>query len=425
MDGQSAAVALARRTRLVYRSGMPIEKMNLQLEPADEADIPAMAALWAEAFPEKPVERRNRELREGLTYGDLTDCWLVRDQGRIAGALRTYRLRMHLHGRLLPTMGLAGVAVAPDFRRRGIGRQMCAQALRIGFERGDVLCALYPFRTSFYRELGFTLAGDLHRYRFHPERASIYPGWDRVVRAPDEGMAQAKAIYDRVAPNTNGLLDRTDRMWGFLKSSGTYLYLHLDPRGRATGYIVVRGWGGPPEKSHLRVRELVAEDREAYLGLIGWLSVQKDQWGTIIYDALPGEDFHQRLGHPRTEGTGTPRGLWFHSAAILRGPMLRVLNMAAIMEASDESDRVANPGSFGVLGDGGLQVRDGQLDENQGVWKDGDRVDANLKGIAGSVLSINEATTAVLRGTLHGMPLSRPAGKTNLGLADVRILDEF
>lgn len=409
----------------VYRSGMPIDKVNVQLEPAGESDIPAMAALWAEAFPEKPAERRNRELREGLTYGDLTDCWLVRNQGRIAGALRTYRLAMHLHGRLLPTMGLAGVAVAPDFRRRGIGRQMCVQALRIAHDRGDALCALYPFRTSFYRELGFTLAGELHRYRFNPQSGSTYPGWDRVVRAPEEGARQARAIYDRVAPNTNGLLERSDRMWGFLNAPRTYLYLHLDPRGRATGYIVVRGWGGPPEKSRLRVRELVAEDREAYLGLVGWLSVQKDQWGSIIYDALPGEDFHQRLAHPRTEGTGAPRGLWFHSAAILRGPMVRVLNMSAIMEAADGVERVENPNKLGVLSDGGLQIRDAQLEENQGVWKDGERIDGALQGQAGSVLSINEATTAVLRGSLHGMPVSRGPAGTNLGLADLRILDEF
>ncbi len=414
--------SLARHIGQVYRSGMPIEKVSVQLEPAGENDIPAMAALWAEAFPEKPAERRNRELREGLTYGDLTDCWLVRDQGRIAGALRTYRLRMHLHGRLLPTMGLAGVAVAPDFRRRGIGRQMCVQALRMGYDRGDVLAALYPFRTSFYRELGFTLAGELHRYRFHPEKGSIYPGWDRVARAPEEGKAQAKAIYDRVAPNTNGLLDRTDRMWGFLDSSRTYLYLHFNPRGRPTGYIVVRGLGGPPEKSHLRVRELVAEDREAYLGLIGWLSVQKDQWGTIVYDALPGEDFHQRLAHPRTEGTGSPRGLWFHSAAILRGPMLRVLNMAAIMQGTDEAERVAGVGSAGEFG---LHVRDGQLPENQGIWKDGERIADTPGGTAAPVLSIGDATTAVLRGTLTGMPISGLVGKSNLGLADLRILDEF
>ena len=403
---------------------MPAETLEIRLEHADENDIPAMAALWAEAFPEKPAERRSREIREGLIYGDLTDCWVVRHEGRLAGALRTYRLVTWLHGRRLPTMGLAGVAVAPDFRRRGVGRRMCTEALRIAFDRGDVLSALYPFRVSFYRELGYTLAGELHRYVFDPTTLAAYPGWDRVVRAPDDGKAMAREIYDRVAPTTNGLIDRTTAMWSFLDRDGTYLYLHRDPRGRPTGYVVVRGRGGSAERAHLRVRELIAENREAYLGLLGWLAVQTDQWGRILYDALPGEAFHQRLIHPRTEGSGTPRGLWFHSASILRAPMFRIVNLEAAL-SSEENERLDRPDSEGVLPDGGLQVRDGMLRENQGVWKDGERATTSLDPVRSSVLGIGEATAAFMAGRLHGMPHPPLGWQPNLGLADVRVLDEF
>ena len=63
---------------------------------------------------------------------------------------------------------MSGVAVAPDFRRRGLGRSLCAKALREGRQRGDVLSLLYPFRVSFYVGLGYTLAGEMHHYRFRP-----------------------------------------------------------------------------------------------------------------------------------------------------------------------------------------------------------------------------------------------------------------
>ena len=404
---------------------MPNEPKELRLTPAGEADIPAMAELWAEAFPEKPAERRDRELREGLAYGDLTDCWLVREDDRIAGALRTYRLKVHFRGRVLPTMGLAGVAVAPDFRRRGIGRRMCVEALRIAYDRGDVLCALYPFRTSFYHDLGFALAGELHRYRFDPTHLAAYPGWDRVVRAPENGKDIAREIYDRVAPTTNGLLARTASMWDYLDTIGSYLYIHRNPRGKPSGYVVVRGRGGPPERSHLRVQELVAEDREAYLGLLGWISLQKDQWGRIVYDALPGENFHHRLMHPRTPGSGNPRGLWFHSASILRAPMFRILNLQAVLDPDYDGDRVRSPGAEGVGPDGQLQIRDAQLEENQGTWKGATRESHALNAMAGSVISIADATSAMMSGTLHGLPAVTPGWRPNLGLSDVRLLDEF
>lgn len=398
--------------------------MDITLTPASESHIADMAVLWAEAFPEKPAERRSREIREGFTFGDLTDCWVVEMNGRMAGALRTYRLHLNLWGRRVPTMGLAGVAVAPDFRRRGIGRRMCIDALEIARKRGDVLCALYPFRTSFYRELGFVLAGALHRYRFHAPDLPIYPGWDRVARVPDGSYTHAREIYDRVGARTNGFLVRTERMWGFLNRPGTYVYLHSDERGRPTGYVVVRGRGGPPERSRLRVVELVAEDRSAYLGLLGWLSVQRDQWGTIVYDAFAGEDFHQRLAHPRTEGTGAPRGLWFHSAQILRGPMLRILDLRAVMEANPGAPRVEGDPELLVNGEC-LQVRDLQLPENQGRWKGGQPGEHALDPSQGPIHSIADVTSLYLRGTLPGQPLPPEGWSPNLGLTGLRFLDEF
>ena len=401
---------------------MTTEPVNIALEAAGEDDIPAMAALWAEAFPEKPVERRDRELREGLAFGDLSDCWTVKSEGRIAGALRTYWLTMNLWGRALPTMGLAGVAVAPDFRRRGIGRRMCIEALKLARARGDVVCALYPFRTAFYRELGFVLAGELHRYRFEPAELAMYPGWDRVVRAPETGKDQARDIYARVAGSTNGLIERTERMWSFVDRPGTYLYLHRNPRGVPTGYIVVRGKGGTPETSRLRVLELVADDREAYLGLLGWLSVQRDQWGRILYDALPGEYFHRRLSHPRTAASTMTRGLWFHSASILRGPMFRVLDVAKII--GPEGTGVEPPRGTPFGWHEPLQVRDPHLPDNQGRWENGVQVDTKLS-TAGDVLSIGEVTTLFFEGRLPGQVPPPSDWTPNLGLRDIRLFDEF
>jgi predicted acetyltransferase len=399
---------------------VPTERIDIELLPAGEDHIPAMAELWAEAFPEKPAERRARELREGLSYGDLSDCWVVEVDGRLAGALRTYRLQMHFWGRLLPTMGLAGVAVAPDFRRRGIGRRMCLASMTMARERGDALCALFPFRTSFYRDLGFALVGELHRYRFPAGDLVTYPGWDRVVRAPESGAAEARQLYGRVAERSNGMLERTARMWSFLDTEGTYLYLHRDQRGQATGYVVVRGRGGSADASRLVVKELLAVDREAHLGLLGWLSVQRDQWGTVVYDALPGEAFQRRLGHPRTRGSGSPRGLWFHSASVLRGPMLRILNVAATLGPAPHGEA---PGAGRA--DESLQIRDPHLPENQGRWEGGSRSDEALAPDRSPVLSIGEASALFVEGRLPGQRPPPADWTPNLGLSDVRLLDEF
>ena len=162
-----------------------------------------LALLWSQAFPSRNALERTRELCEGMTYGSLADCWIARAGGMAVGALRTYRLTLHARGRCWPTLGLAAVAVAPDYRRRGLARRMCVQALRIGRERGCVLGALFPFRTSFYADLGFSLIGTLLRHRFGPD--------------------ELRALYPAVARGSTELIERPEL-------AGAFSPIHAPPR---------------------------------------------------------------------------------------------------------------------------------------------------------------------------------------------------
>jgi predicted acetyltransferase len=285
------------------------------------------------AFPgERTVEERARGLEGGGVFGGLETTYLAELEGVPAGAFRAYRFTLHLHGRRWPTLGLAAVAVSPSFRRRGIGRWMCREALRVGRERGDLLSALFPFRVSFYAGLGYALAGSLHRYRFPLHDLPVGPGWERVRWMPRGEDAVLREVYARVAARSNGLLERTERMWGFLNRERYSAHVYVDDRGRARGYLVAafrRGRTG----TVLGVKELVAEDQDAYEGLLGWIAAQRDQAAEGVLDTLPSEGFHRRLAHPRRPRTRASRGLWFESATLLRGPMLRVLDPPGVLAA--------------------------------------------------------------------------------------------
>lgn len=371
-------------------------------------DIESLAALWSQAFPARGPAERVRELREGMTYGSLTDCWLARDRGRLVGALRAYRLTLHARGRSWPTLGLAAVAVAPDYRRRGLGRRMCVHALRIGRERGCVLAALYPFRTSFYADLGFALVGSLLRHHFDPAELPLYSGWDRVRRVEDP--SELRAIYDRAARGSTGMIDRPELAWRFLLNPNTSAYVHVDPQGSPTGYVIVRVRPGP-EVDRLRVVELVALDRASHDGLLGWISAQRDQFREVVYDALPGEALDRRLRHPRRPGSGRPRGLWFDSAALLRGPMLRLLDPAAVQ------------GDDPTLGFGLL---DTELPPSAGRWVGGRRVGGPADALRGEeVMGPGEAAERLMSGRLPGQ-LPPPDGWRPVPFGEeFRLMDEF
>lgn len=311
----------------------PASRGGLRLRPARARDVPLLAELFNLAFPgERTVEERARSLEAGGVFGGIETTWLAELDGVPAGAFRAYRFTLHLHGRRWPTLGLAAVAVSPSFRRRGIGRWMCREALRVGRERGDLLSALFPFRVSFYAGLGYVLAGSLHRYRFPLGDLPVGPGWERVQWVPRGEDLPIREVYARVAARSNGLLDRTERMWGFLDRERYSAHVYLDGAGHPRGYLVAafrRGRSG----TVLGVKELVAEDQGAYEGLLGWVGAQRDQASECVLDTLPSEGFHRRLAHPRRPRSRSARELWFESATLLRGPMLRVLDPSGVLAA--------------------------------------------------------------------------------------------
>lgn len=371
------------------------------LRPAAATDVPDLARLWAQAFPrERSVAERIEDLEQGLTWGGLEDCWVAEGpEGSLDGALRTYPMTVHAWGRTWPAMGLAGVAVATHARRAGLARRMCEEAVREARGRGDVLSVLYPFRASFYGDLGYVLAGELHRYRFAPETLPLLPGWRDVRMAGEAEVEEAvPEVYDRVARRSVGMLARTRKAWAFLAAADTWCPVHRRPDGRLDGYLVLRAGRGGPDPV-LRVRELVAEGPEAYQALLGWLSAQRDQWAEVIYDAVPGEEFYRLLDHPRLSRSGRARSLWFHSARVLRGPMYRLLDPTAVVEEGrpvDVADPVLDDPGEGSAGAGGS-----------------------------SAMDVPRATRLFLEGRLPGQ-LSPPDGwRPALGLTDVRLLDPF
>jgi predicted acetyltransferase len=423
---------------------------EVRLRPADEADAPWLANLWAAAFPGKRTsEVRLRELRAGGRHGGLETCRVGERGGERVGGLRSYALRMSLWGRDLPTQGLAAVAVAPQFRRQGLGDHLCRMAMRQARAEGQVASLLFPFRVDFYARLGYTLAGRLHRYEVAPGEFPVFSE-GRRVRPLDaaEAMEAVPAFYERVRLRTQGLIHRSRDLWSFLAHDGTRVVAVPAETGGIRGYLVSDVNPGRFRRSEtLSVRESLVEDLEAHRALLGWIALQRDQWRRVVYDALPGEHLERVLGHPRREGgRGTrPGALWYPSATLLRGPMLRILDLEEVLSWL----RLA-PGAP-------LRVRDEVIPENEGEWhgdgaggvrREAEPGDASATAPEGAsetgpggafatapagasapepegALSVSLVTEMLLDGALPGMAAVVGEWRPLLGIRDFRLLDTF
>ncbi len=364
----------------------------IQIRTAKRDDISAIAELWCHAFPgHRSFGERVQLLEQGGRHGGLETVAVADDDGAV-GAYKLLRLTQYITGVPLPTAGLAAVAVAPSYRRLGLGRRLCGHALRAAKGRGDVLSSLYPFRPSFYRALGWGLVTHLQRHRFRTTALPEAPRQRSHVRlaGPDD-LARVAACYARVAERSNGPLRRDEALWHNRLRDGTaiepgrardardpaawrarrgglHVFVHDDDG--VAGYLLARYREGPPELRALHVVELIAERGEVYAELLGWVASQRDQWPVTVYDARPVERLEHRLAQPRSPGERNRRRLWFPTACTLHGPMLRIVDI----EGAFAGRRWWGAGP-GAPGDGPqrgavrIEVDDPELPENRGPWE--------------------------------------------------------
>jgi ribosomal protein S18 acetylase RimI-like enzyme len=134
---------------------------GLTLRPAGPADLAAVLHIDSTVFELDPVE--NTRWLEPLLPAEAADVALAIEDGEPAGT--AYTLRSDGAGG--PAVYLAGVAVLPGARRRGVGAALSSWLLERGFAAGAELAHLNPDTDEaarLYERLGFTETPGLDVY---------------------------------------------------------------------------------------------------------------------------------------------------------------------------------------------------------------------------------------------------------------------
>jgi predicted acetyltransferase len=299
------------------------------------------------------------------TYGGGAETLLVGEEGgRLVAACQVHPLRQWVAGSPIETAGVGTVAIAPTHRKRRLGAELVKNALRAARERGDVASALYPFRVSFYRKLGYGNAGEAQQYLVPPEALPDSSERARVeVLGSEVERVEALALYRRWARGETGQLERSDRMLTELATAtDRALFGYRSAGGQLEGYALVHYRADlPPQTRYLEVDELVWTTADARKGLYGWLSSLGDQWQRILLRARSADRLGDWLREPRLPWGDAPGwGLWSGAATLMMGPMFRLVDVRRAWEGR----RVVPTEPLTLA----MRVTDAQLPENDGEW---------------------------------------------------------
>jgi len=335
---------------------------SIRFRFADTADIAPAAAMIAHSFPgaERTPEWRDASLRTPAWGGGAETLLLGVEGERIVAALQAHRQRMLVGGAGLACCGIGTVAIAPTHRRRGAAARLMHAALHEARTRGDVVSALYPFRTSFYGRLGYGVAGIVEQHRITPSHLRDDPLRARVqLLDTDASRTEALALYHSWIRTQNGQMLRPDAVWrDIVIAHDRALFGWRNDAGALEGYAVVAYIGGADR--YLDVDEIVWTTRDARLGLYGWLASLADQWPALIMRALPSQRLSDFIEEPRLPRSAAPLWrLWVPAWTQLLGPMYRLLDVAAAFNARTLRNDV----------DVTFTVSDTVIAENSGTWR--------------------------------------------------------
>lgn len=321
---------------------------------AGEADIAPLSRIIHHAFA-GPLDGCEKWVRES----GLENWRLLRaDPGGVpvAGLLRV-PMGQHFGGRSVPMLGIAGVAVAPEARGRGLARRLMQATLReAASARSDgaaAISCLYPSTPALYRQVGYELAGHRFFTTMPVGRIDVRErGGGEIRPLTDEDDAAVRACYAGFAAAFEGTLDRGAYCWSRVRESRGTRYAGFgvtSASGGLDGYVYFSQERNPRTGYHdVMISDLAFVTADAGRRLLSFLADFATTAESAVFFGGPMHPLVSLMAsrHYSVE----KRDYW----------MVRVLDVARAISARGFP--------AGVRSEVAIDIADDLITENTGTW---------------------------------------------------------
>lgn len=335
----------------------------LRYRAARRTDVETLAELGHRAYRVSSLEQRREFFTDHPRFG-LKDVRVGELDGQIVASMVLYPLTAYVRGARLPLAGIGSVAVAPEQRRRGIGEALMRAALRELRQQGRALSALYAFRGSYYRKLGYGPVEIVQPLAFSPANLPASEEARRTRRLMIPDRAAVQALYDRVAAQGHFALARgpewwSRRLWSY---PGDWVVYEGRRRGQIEGYLYyeIDSTNGPFRLAMTLV-EFVAATPEAHRGLIGHLASLADQVQEVHFAAPADNVWISIFRTGQNLRPGAEIGIVSDTGNVAHGAMLRVTDVRLALESLPVAPQ--------ARGEVALDVEDAILPQNARVYR--------------------------------------------------------
>lgn len=325
---------------------------TLAFEHLREEHVPTVCRLLHHAFA-GPLDGCEKWVKNEL---GVTNVRCVREgESAPAACLGRVPMGMFVGGKSVSTLGIAGVAVAPEARGRGMARFMMERALREAHADGFAISSLYPSTQSLYRQTGYEIAGHRFIVKLAARGIDVHDSQQTVRALSDRDEGAVRSCYERYARAFDGMLDRGEYVWRRSKElrEKTYTRFGIDASGKGgaglDGYVGLCQVRDPATGLHdVHLSDLVFHTPTAGRRLLSFLADFSTTATNVVFTGGP---LHPVLAL-----------MHFHHYEITRHEswMVRIVNVGEALTARGYARHV----SASVQ----LNVRDPLIESNDGAW---------------------------------------------------------
>lgn len=218
---------------------------------------------------------------------------------KLLGGMRLIDFNMKLLSRRMKVGGIAHVAVDLLHKKEKVAKELIEFACNYFREKGMRLAALYPFRTDFYKNMGFGYGVELKQYSIDPKYFPKGLSKKHIVFLSSKDRNDIVNCYNRFLEKNNGMMEKTNPCLRKLFYENRRI-IGYKKDNRLLGYINFSSKSKDPLKNNLVnlvIHELIYENHEVLLELCTFLNSQGDQFNRIVINT-PDEHFHYLVNNP-------------------------------------------------------------------------------------------------------------------------------
>ncbi len=273
-------------------------KGNFKIRKLNENDRIAYKKLMRYAF--EPAKNNYEDLKWPAEktpmdwfYGAFAEETLVAGVGYFIFDIR-------MRSQDFKVYGITMVGSKPEFRNRGIIRELMIKIFKDMNENNIPISILYPFKHSFYERLGYKQVDESIFYEFKISDI-LYKETDYSMKEVERINDDIRSVYDRVILNFDYITKRPEFLWSYLyKDNYKFICYH---RNLPVGYAIIKfpktdPWLKHPDKTIL-VLEAFWLDHIAKQTIFNFLWSHRDQRKYIAVSLPKSENIIDLLKAPR------------------------------------------------------------------------------------------------------------------------------